>query len=357
MRLKKPELLFITQSLDPERKALGFTTDWVNALRNHFDITTISQDSHNHQIIEEKKYTIGNNGKIKKLLNYVFLIYKLGRKSDGLNIFVHMIPIYALILLPFKKFLKIKKIYLWFAHKNKPFYFKILDNYLDGIFTTSKHAVSNNYKKVKYLGHGISSDRFNSGFVNKKINEKVEFIYVGRISPIKNIQYILTLINKVSISTRKKISLILVGSTVTKSDEEYMRHLNKLLLTLDGRVDCNFVGEINFNQVQKYYGNNSFGINASPRGAMDKAPIEGIFAGAPFFYINDAYNDLYEMCPNLRGRMQIKGDLELDTLKVIDVIGTSNDFINDSYKQLLNEAERTFGLKNFIHRLASELKK
>jgi hypothetical protein len=256
-----------------------------------------------------------------------------------------------------KKIIKIKKIYLWFAHKEKPTYFEFLDKYLDGIFTTTTHVFKKKYKNVKYIGHGISSHRFKPNFINKKICQKIKFIYVGRISKIKNIEYIFILLNEISKITKKEISFVIVGSPITNSDKKYCKNVKNFSSKLDGKLNYKFVGEKNFNQINEFFCENSIGINASPTGAIDKAPIEGIFAGAPFFYVNEAYNILYELCPNLKNRMQISGVLQSDISKIINFMSLSDSYIDEACKQLIIASNEMFGLENFSRKIFNEIEK
>ena len=268
-----------------------------------------------------------------------------------------MIPIYALILLSLKKITKINKIYLWFAHKDKPFYFFVLQKYLDGIFTTTSHTFPGDQRNIKYLGHGISSDKFTPNFTKKKLREKIEFIYVGRITPVKNISYILILINQLSKSVNQSISLVMIGSPVTNTDYFYAEQISQLALNLDSGVTVKFVGEVLFNNVGSYYGESSIGINASPTGAIDKAPIEGLFAKAPFFYINDAYNDLFEQSKMLKGRMQISGVLKDDVNTITSTINLGDQYFDEACSELTDIASDKYSLKEFFQRLIKEINK
>ena len=354
--LPKKEIIFVTQSIDPRRKSLGFTIDWIYCFRKVFEVSTISQDGIEFQNYAQGNYVIGKKNKLIKLICFIKIIFLLNRKKEQI-IFVHMIPIYALILIFLKKILNIKKIYLWFAHKEKPCYFWVLHRYLDGIFTTSSHVLPEKYTKVSYLGHGISIKKFEKEENFKKIKKRIEFIYVGRLTRIKNIFFILSLVNKVSNELKVKITMTLLGSPVTKSDQIYSKEMKNFANSLKGNVDYRFIGEIEFSEVNRFYNENTIGINASPTGAIDKAPIEGVFSNTPFFYINDAFNDLYNECPTFKGLMQLSGNLESDKNVIINFLRLDEKIINKGCKELKEISIEKFGLKNFFNKLIYELQK
>lgn len=111
------------------------------------------------------------------------------------------------------------KIYLNYFHNQ-------CDLNLVPTLEVKKQLLKQQYKRIKILGRGVDTNRFNPNKYNVKIREKYNvqskdlmFLYVGRIAPEKNLYFLCNIIKKIY-QKYDHIKFVFVGDGPIKSELE-----------------------------------------------------------------------------------------------------------------------------------------
>lgn len=161
------------------------------------------------------------------------------------------------------------------------FYKFTMFNYCDYFWSVSKSAEENLIKnnllsttKRDILPPFVCTETFHP--IEKKINDKFTLLYVGRITREKNIDFIINFINN-----NKNFNLILVG------DGCYKDNLVQLTTSLNLNNNIEFVGQVDRNNLYKYYNKADCFIQASKTETMGFVTLEAMACKTPVIGFND----------------------------------------------------------------------
>jgi len=316
------KLLILTQKVDKNDDVLGFFHGWIAEFAKHFEQVTIialgvgeydlpqnvrvfSLGKEKHLRDAEKDHPLrertdlGNfkrsvleeqPWKIKYVIRFYHLIWRERNNYD--TVFVHMNPVYVVLGAPLWHIWK-KKVALWYTHRHVDWTLHVARKCADNIFTATAASFRIQSPKLKILGHGIFTEDFMrpDGYV-RDIKEKITIISVGRLTPIKNLD---VLIHAVAILRDQRVdcAVLLVGSTATSTDKNYLEYLQELVKEkkLDDMV--HFVGSIPNKEVMHYYWKSDISINLAPTGGIDKAVLESMASGVPVIVANKAFEEYF----------------------------------------------------------------
>ncbi len=107
---------------------------------------------------------------------------------------------------------------------------------------------------------------------------KNEILFVGRISPIKNIEDIIKLallLNKGETDFNFKI----IGAPSTNRDRKYLESIKKEIEKRDLKEQFKFMGKIPNKKLAEYYNKASFFINLCNKTGVDKTLLEAMACG------------------------------------------------------------------------------
>jgi glycosyltransferase involved in cell wall biosynthesis len=253
---------------------LAATHDWLVSFADHFDEVTVYSTHvgrhnlpHNVKVVE-----LGGGSATKRLiaigrLSRSFLVSIPKRKQ--LLVFHHMSTRTLLILGPLYRLLQVKQI-LWYSHSKKSMSLRFSLGYANKIFTSTQGAFPFNSRNLKYIGHGIQTQRFREAYRNSKVVRR-DAIALGRVAKIKKIEEAIHAIAQLEFS---KIRLICVGNQ--DADLSYTTDLTKM--SQESKVEILFKGAINYSQIPSELANYEYVYTGTP-GSVDKAVIEGACAG------------------------------------------------------------------------------
>jgi len=278
----KMRILLFNLATDADDPIWGFTTEWINALAKHLEfINVISMQVGKVKVAENVKvFSVGKEKGYNKFYRtiefYRKLLYIL--KIDKISVcFSHMIPIFSILAAPI---LKIKCIPLitWYAHRQLSLTLKLAHHLSDKIVSISESSYPYYHDKFIALGHGIDTNLFTPSY--KEPEEPPLLLYVGRISPIKDLS---TLIEAVSFLRNKnyKIRCSIVGTAPPQHKNYMSKIVNKVRnLGLDNVIE--FVGAVPHSEVINYFQKCFAHINCSPPDhSLDKAVLEAMACGKP----------------------------------------------------------------------------
>ena len=363
------KLLFITQKADQNDDILGVYHQWIAGLASKLENISViclykgQTDLPNNVTV----YSLGKENintdqrgikrgltRIKYVLRFYKYIWRL--RNDYDVVFVHMNPEYILFGGFFWKLLG-KKIILWYAHylANSKLRFAAL--FADKIFTSVRQAYPLKTKKLVVLQQGIDTERFRKlDMRNEKLgNDKFKILFLGRISPVKNLE---TLLRAAVLLKKEGINFLvnIVGSPTAGKliEQEYYERIKKMAQELGLIGAVNFLSPVPNYQTPEVYNNHDLFINLTVSGSFDKTTLEAMACGLPVLVSNPAFNDILN--ENLRqllifsaGRAE---ELFTKMIKMYDLSPKERSSIGIQLRQLIIDQHN---LHNLINKIAHSL--
>ncbi|MDD3284443.1 MAG: glycosyltransferase family 4 protein [Patescibacteria group bacterium] len=346
------KLLICTQKVDKNDGVLGFFHNWIIEFTKHCEkvvVICLFQGEYDFPKNVEVLSLGKENGESR--LKYIFRFYKYIWKyrKEYDNVFVHMNSEYVILGGIFWKFLN-KKIYLWYVHKSKNIYLRIVNIFVKNIFTSSKESCLIKSKKIIFLGHGVDLNIFRKINIEKDKN-LYKLLYVGRISPIKNLDILIEVFNILKKdSLINNLSLTIVGDVVYESDRGYLNNIKKKINDYKLNNYISFLGNIPIDKMSDIYNNHDLSINLSPTGGMDKTVLESFVCGVPCIVFNKAFKDVF----GEYGDVFILDNLDTKELstKIYNIYRNSN--LEDT-KRLLDLIQKDYNLSQLITNISNKI--
>ena len=189
------KLLIVTQAVDTEDPILGFFVRWIEEFAKHvgrIEVICLKEGKHDLPV-NVRVHSLGKEKKPPRLwrrLVYTFrflsLIWKLRHDYDV--VFVHMNVEYVILGAIFWRLLG-KKVGLWYLHKSVTLRLRIAVFLTHYVFTGSQESLRLQTPKMRILGQGIDMELFSS--VPRKVPEVFTVLFVGRLSPVKDVETVI----------------------------------------------------------------------------------------------------------------------------------------------------------------------
>ncbi|MEO0119273.1 MAG: glycosyltransferase family 4 protein [candidate division WOR-3 bacterium] len=302
------KLLIITQKVEKEDDVLGFFHRWIEKFsqkvekinviclfegkHNFFSNLKLNKSNVEQQISNVFVWSLGKETG-RSRLKYIFRFYKYiwQLRKDYDVVFVHMNPIY-IVLGGFLWRFWGKKIFLWYNHQHGNLILKIAVKFTKKIFYTSPFAFTARYKTSERMPAGIDTEIFKKDEKIQKIPNSI--LYLGRISPIKNVDI---LIEAVKLLDKEGIDFILniVGEPGEK-DKDYFKKIKKLSKELEVKGKIKFWGKVPNYKTPEIYNQNEILVNLSPPGLFDKTVLEAMACENLILVSSAAFKDILEEC-------------------------------------------------------------
>lgn len=284
----KKNLLIITQKVDKNDPVLGFFHTWLFEFSKKIEkINVICLEKGEYNLSENVKvFSLGKEkgfSKIKYIVNFYKLIWKL--RKDYKTVFVHMNQEYVLLAGIFWRVFN-KKILMWRNHPKGNLLTKIAVVLSNKVYCTSKNSFTNKFKKTKIMPVGIQKN-------NTEINlNRIEnsILSLGRISPVKNIEIIISAFRMVKEKLPKSILSVVGNPTNRKIDEEYYQMLKKESFDIDKNI-LNFKEGVSPENTKEYFTKYEIFVNATTPGSFDKTILESMSYGTPAIVCQDIWQD------------------------------------------------------------------
>jgi len=302
------KILILTQMVDKKDPILGFFHSWLIEFSKRYEsVTVICLKKGDYDLpANVKVLSLGKESgasKIKYIFNFFKYIYYERKNYD--KVFVHMNEEYVLLGGVLWKFLG-KDVFMWRNHKSGSLKTDISSFLSDKVFYTSSGSYTSKFANSIQMPVGIDNGVFRTMDVERKENS---FLYVGRISPIKNIDKMVDVFAELS---NKIPNLIfdIVGPCEGKLDLEYKKGLEKKIKETGLSSKINFVGTVKQEDLPELYSKYKCCINLTPSGSFDKTIWESIFCGCIPIVHNSSF--LNEIPRELRDKLGVS--LEVSNL-------------------------------------------
>lgn len=280
--------------LDLESTVLAAGHDWVREFANHADQTNVIS-THIGKVDLPGNVSFfelgGGNllARVLAIMRLVRLLPRLWMSRHESVVFHHMSPKTALILgLP----IRIMGIPqgLWYSHSKDSLQFRLSKILVNYIFTSIKGAAPGFGKKYRFVGHGISQNRF-ARETKKWKKKQGEILCVGRVSPVKKIEDLFeTLINTGKHKIQEDISIKICGAYDSQS--KYFKLLNDRANEVEKHIE--FVGPVTYTNIHQNFRSADLFFSGTPA-SVDKAVIEAAFSGCLILSENRAALELTGM--------------------------------------------------------------
>lgn len=267
------KLLIITQKVDINDDVLGFFHRWIEEFAKHCEKLTVI-------CLQKGEYSLPGNVKVLSLgketevskSKYIFNFYKYiwQERKNYDAVFVHMNPEYVVLGGIFWRLLK-RRVALWYIHPKSNIFLKIAVFFTNKIFTATEKSFPFFSSKISVFGHGVDMETFKP--IKGIAKEKNSIVYVGRITPIKNLDILIKTFRYILEKT--DATLHIIGSA-DPGYPTYYSDFRKLCIDLekDGRVF--YYGAISNKEMPKWYNKYEVLVNLTQSGSFDKVVLEAM---------------------------------------------------------------------------------
>ena len=282
-------LLICTQKIDETDGYFGFFGAWVRELAKYVTevhivclyqgIMSLPNNVTVHSLGKE-----GGVSHLKYLWRFYTYIWSLRKEYDA--VLVHMNPEYVGLGGIFWRMTG-KRVVLWYTHKRVDLKLRVATMLASAIATASLESFRLKSKKVRVLGHGIDTEHFLPR-KEKRINDVFRIGTVGRVSPSKQLEKIIT----ASALLKERgviLSLQIVGQPARASDVAYENSLRNQIQSLGLQSVVELAGPLPYSQIPDFYRSLDIFVNLSLTGSLDKAVLEAMSCNVPVLTSNEAF--------------------------------------------------------------------
>lgn len=287
-------LLICASTIDANHTNLGFFSEWVRAFaRTAGGVVAIVQARGIDSMPNEVEiYSTGKEhgaGILFRFFKFIRLVSREMGRCDA--VFVHMSPIYVLLVWPFAVFSG-KPVYLWYVHKNVDLVLRIAHLLCDRVFSVSPASFRLKSRKVLFVGHGIDTSLFVPSAEQLASALICTIRSIGRISRAKRLMDLIEagelLISKAPSDWRMEI----VGSPVDRDGELYLGELQRRLAASPAKDHVHIRPGIPHRDMPAVYQTTHIFVNLSDTGSVDKAVLEAMSTGCSVITSNEAFLDM-----------------------------------------------------------------
>jgi len=272
---RRDRTLFVTQAMDPNDTALGFVTQWVDALRRRVSSVQVialrGRKGPGVHILRPKSVH-----RLVVASRYLGLLWRLRRSYD--TVFVHMNQVYVLLGAPLLKLLG-KRILLWRNHPQGTLATRVAVALSDRVFCTSEKSFTARFTKTELMPVGIDTGHFSPG---REASDGRRIAYIGRISPIKRVEILVEALG--ILRSRAVRFAVRVTGDALPQDEGYLRGLKARAHEIDVAIDWH--PGVPPGRLPAVYRGAAVVVNLTPPGSFDKVILEALACGIPVIAAN-----------------------------------------------------------------------
>jgi glycosyltransferase involved in cell wall biosynthesis len=278
-------ILIITQKVDRNDSVLGFFHEWLLEFAKHYDmihaVCLFEGESHlPHNVMVHSLGKEKGASRFTYIARVLSLSWKLRHHYDA--VFVHMNEEYILVAGLLWRILG-KKIGMWRNHAQGSWKTYIAAMLSNVIFYTSPQSFTARFKKAIQMPVGIPTDFFKP----TRQPPKNSILYLGRISPVKNIH---ALVEACRFLSSESYTVTIAGDPASSEDKHYREALERKARSLDFPVV--FRHGVPYKQTLGFMTSHEIVVSLTPEGSFDKIVFEAMAAGALLVTANTAFKDI-----------------------------------------------------------------
>ncbi|QQR76790.1 glycosyltransferase [Candidatus Nomurabacteria bacterium] len=310
--MKKNRLLILTQTVDRNDPILGFFHSWIIEFSKKYEFVTVIclKKGEFDFPLNVKVLTLGKESGVSKI-KYIFNFFKyiIAERKNYEKVFVHMNEEYVLLGGVIWRFL-CKEVFLWRNHKLGSWKTQVAGFMAQKVFYTSSGSYTSKFKNSIKMPVGIDENLFRPvGNIERKQHS---FLYVGRISEIKNVDIIINAFTKLfSKNSTLDFTLNLVGPIDGDIDKKYTDALIETINKNNLTSKITFLDSVDHTKLPQIYSAHRFCINLTSSGSFDKTIWESAYCGCvPLVYNTSFLDELPE---------GIRKEIGIQSLEIEDV--------------------------------------
>ena len=275
----------LTQALDPQSQALGFTVRWVEELAARLDGLDVICQTHADPALPPnvRVYSMGKErgaSRVAQAWNLARHLQRLVPQADG--IFVHMIARYVWFSAPWARLYR-KPVLFWYTHRQLSRELRVANALATAVMTAAPSSYPLPSPKVHVMGHGIAPELFPPA---QGEEPPPAVVYVGRLSRIKRQDVLLRAVAQVAErGDAGAFRVVIVGGPMARNPD-YPAELQALAGALPPSVQVTFTGALPRPQATAWVRKSALAVNLSPPGSFDKAVLEAMLTGKPVIVTN-----------------------------------------------------------------------
>ena len=270
--LLKPRLLVVMQAVDLDDRLVGYFVEWLGKAITVFgSLSVFALRVGRHELPSAVSVSAlrpkGSHSKFITLCRLFTLSWQQRHRYDG--VFLRGDAIYVVVAGWFWRMLG-KKVVLWYAHYKPNNLLPMAERIATAVTTSVPEAYpGRSGYAVKGLGQGIDESRF--PLSDKKKNEKIRLLVLGRVQPIKGVKEIVNeFINEGAYGA--KTELTIVGPAL---DGAYEKEIDALIAP---RQDIRWIKGLPYDEIPGLLAEQDVLVNAYP-GSLDKVIVESMMSG------------------------------------------------------------------------------
>lgn len=278
------KLLICTQKVDREDRLVGFFEMWLREFAAHFEqITVIALGVGDYELPANvivhslgKEKGVGKLGYIRRYLPFI-----IRKRNEYDVVFVHMSKEF-LVLGGIFFWLFRKPVALWYNHIYGDWLARLSFLFADRVLFTSPFAYSASSHKSLRMPAGITV-----GSAQGDNERPIDFLYLGRISPVKNIDTIADAFVSCAHAGARFKALMVGDATV--GDEHYLETMKTKLTPLIEKGMVEIRAGVPYRDTAALFRQSKFSLNATNSGSFDKVVLESMREGSIPILSNESF--------------------------------------------------------------------
>lgn len=180
-------LIFVTQAIDADHPVLAHTIDIVGALARRFDeVVVLCATAGSYELPDNVRVRVfGAPTRARRGSRFLRgAVAELARRPRADAVFVHMVPLFAVLIAPVAKVLHIPLL-LWYTQWHADRTLAAATRLADVIVSAQAGSFPLSTPKVCGIGHAIDVERFVPGPDLTAVEGPLRLLALGRYAPVK----------------------------------------------------------------------------------------------------------------------------------------------------------------------------
>ena len=295
------KVLMLTQRIDLDDPILAFTHSWAEKLAQRVErlyCVGLSVGRHTLDQYGVRVFSMGKERGYRILpdVRYLVNLYRAMRdieRDGGVDvIFSHMAPIFALAVAPYYLWKRVPLVH-WYTHSSVNWRVKVAHHLCARVVSTFPTSYRYRHDKLTVVGHGIDTDLFSPEQENGEERTAPLILYVGRLSPVKELTTLLHATARLQKGFFKPFRIVFVGGLSMPQDELYLDNLKELGEQLNLGGFLSFEGPVPYGkELVNWYRRCTVHVNLTPVGSGDKAALEAMSCGKLCLVANEGFREV-----------------------------------------------------------------
>jgi len=294
-------LLLITPKLDPQDDLFGHVNGWASALARRVERLYVvalwpgrpGLPSNARFATLGKAAAKGGAGSLVDRVGWLGrlqrIVARLCLRGEVDAVLAHMGPIFAVAAAPIAR-LTCRPTFLWYAHGHVSPTLRLAHALAAGVGTSTPEGFRIASPKVTITGQGIDLERFRPA---DTWPEQERLLSVGRFSPVKRYDTLLTALAEPALAGRDDLHVELVGGVHSAGETAHLESLKAQARALGLGTRVGFVPGLPHAEIVPAYQRATLFATASATGSLDKSSLEAAACGLPPIVCNPAFRELY----------------------------------------------------------------